>query len=143
MRIGLVGCVKSKRPQPAPARDLYTSPLFRGARRSVERSCDRWCVLSAEHGLVSPDRVLAPYERTLTNASSGERRAWATRVLGQVEQELGRDLSAHQFELHAGRAYVAFGLAPGLTTRGADVLEPLEGLRQGERLSFYKRAGCL
>lgn len=60
-----------------------------------------------------------------------------------VEQELGSDLSAHQFELHAGRAYVAFGLAAGLTAHGADVLEPLEGLRQGERLSFYKRAGCL
>ncbi|HWO69164.1 MAG TPA: hypothetical protein VNP94_00195, partial [Actinomycetota bacterium] len=46
MRIGLVGCVKSKRARPAPARDLYTSPLFRGARRFVERSCDRWFVLS-------------------------------------------------------------------------------------------------
>ncbi len=143
MRIGLVSCVKSKRPQAAPARDLYTSALFRGARCFVERSCDCWYVLSAEHGLVPPDRVLAPYERTLTTDSSGERRVWASRVLAEVEQELGRDLSAHQFELHAGRAYVAFGLASGLTARGAKVREPLEGLRQGERLGFYKRAGCL
>ncbi len=29
-RIGLVGCVKSKRDRPSPARDLYTSPKASG-----------------------------------------------------------------------------------------------------------------
>jgi hypothetical protein len=48
MRIGLVGCVKSKRSQAAPARELYSSPLFRGRRDWVERTCDRWFVLSAK-----------------------------------------------------------------------------------------------
>jgi hypothetical protein len=47
MRIGLVGCVKSKLPRAGPARDLYTSALFRGAWCAVERSCERWFILSA------------------------------------------------------------------------------------------------
>ncbi|HXF71491.1 MAG TPA: hypothetical protein VNO79_02645 [Actinomycetota bacterium] len=143
MRIGLVGCVKSKRARPAPARDLYTSPLFRGARRFVEWSCDRWFVLSAEHGLVAPERVLAPYERTLTTASQEERRRWVERVLEQLERELGPDLSPHAFEVHAGSAYLDHGLARGIEERGGRVERPLQGLGLGARLAFYKERGCL
>lgn len=57
MRVGLVGCVKSKRSQAAP--ELYVLPLFRGRRAWVKRTCDCWFVLSAKHGLVEPGRVLA------------------------------------------------------------------------------------
>jgi hypothetical protein len=142
-RIGLVGCVKSKLSRAAPARDLYTSPLFRGARCAVERSCERWFILSALHGLVDPDHVLAPYEQTLTGASPSQRRAWAQRVLEQVEATFGTDLSGHTFEAHAGQAYFAFGLVEGLEARGAVVEQPLEGLGLGQRLAAYKAMGCL
>lgn len=36
VRVGLVGCVKTKSRRAAPARDLYLSPLFRGWRSYVE-----------------------------------------------------------------------------------------------------------
>jgi hypothetical protein len=62
---------------PAPARDLFSSPLFLGRRSSVERTCGQWFVLSAEHGLVDPDTVLSPYDVRLADAAVGERRAWA------------------------------------------------------------------
>lgn len=62
MKVGLVGCVKSKRGTAAPARDLYTSALFRGRRRYVELTCDRWFILSARHGLVEPEEILEPYD---------------------------------------------------------------------------------
>jgi hypothetical protein len=143
MRIGLVGCVKSKLPHAAPARDLYTSALFRGARCAVERSCERWFILSALHVLVVPDQVLEPYEQTLTTASPGQRRAWAERVLGQVRATLGTDLSGHALEAHAGQAYLAFGLVEGLEARGATVEQPLEGLGLGNRLAAYEAMGCL
>lgn len=142
MKVGLVSCVKSKIPHAAAARDLYTSALFRGARCSVERSCDRWFILSAEHGLVHPDQVLEPYERTLTTASQGERRGWSLRVLESLREEVGR-LGDHEYEVHAGAAYANFGLVEGLAAAGAVVDTPLAGLRMGERLAFYKRAGCL
>src|SRR3990172_9853687 len=70
MRVGLVGCTKSKQTHAAPARDLYTpSALFRGRRDYVERSCGRWFVLSAKYGLVDPDSIIEPYDQTLTKAS--------------------------------------------------------------------------
>jgi hypothetical protein len=65
VRIGLVGCVKTKLTHRASAEDLYTSPLFVGRRRYVEGSCDRWFILSAEHGLVTSARELEPYDETL------------------------------------------------------------------------------
>ena len=142
MRVGLVSCVKSKLSHPAPASDLYTSALFRGARCSVERSCDRWFILSAEHALVRPDTVLAPYEKTLKEATPAERRRWSERVLEQLASELGH-LGGFTFEVHAGAAYANFGLVEGLRRTGADVALPLEGLGLGQRLAFYKRAGCL
>jgi hypothetical protein len=58
MRLGLVGCVKPKLPHAAPARELYTSALFWGRRVYVERTCDRWFILSAKHALVDPEIVL-------------------------------------------------------------------------------------
>ncbi len=144
MRIGLVGCAKSKRADPAPARDLYDpSALFRGARCFVERSCDRWFILSAKYGLVHPEWMIERYQLSLTDASRAERESWAARVLGQLERELGSDLSPHTFEAHAGSAYLDFGLVSGIEGRGGRVERPLQGLGLGKRLSFYKRCGCL
>ena len=143
MRIGLVSCVKTKLDHAAPAEDLYTSALFRGARHAVERSCDRWYILSALHGLVPPDRVLEPYEKTLSTASVAERRAWAERVLGELTEELGPSMREAIFEIHAGAAYEGFGLSAGLRRSGATVELPLTGLRQGERLRWYKQRGHL
>ena len=142
-RIGLVSCVKSKLGRPAPARELYTSALFRGARHFVERTCERWFILSAQHGLVEPDQVLAPYERTLTTAPLSVRREWSHVVVAQLEERLGHDLSPFVFEVHAGAAYTNFGLVDRLAALSARVEQPLEGLRQGERLHYYKEAGCL
>jgi hypothetical protein len=74
-RIGLLGCVKEKAYEPRRSRDLYLSTLFEGRRAYVERSCDQWWILSAEHGLVSPDEGLAPYDLSLKNAGRATRRA--------------------------------------------------------------------
>jgi hypothetical protein len=55
----LLGCVKSKLDNRAKARDLYCSPLWRGRRAYAEASGLPWLILSAKHGLVEPDSVLA------------------------------------------------------------------------------------
>src|SRR5688572_18880765 len=104
-RIGLVGCVKEKRRSPAPAKDLYTSPLFLGRRNAVEASCDEWFVLSALHGLVAPNQRLEPYDKTLNSLGRAERRQWSGRVLRALEQQLGSLAELH-FELHAGATYL-------------------------------------
>lgn len=137
-RIGLVGCVKTKRGARTPARDLYVSPLFRGRRRYVEATCGRWFVLSARHGLVRPDEVLTPYDETLTDRSTARRRAWATSVLESLDETVP-DHRALTYEVHAGAAYRDYGLVEGLCRRDAAVEVPTMGLSQGEQLAFYAR----
>jgi hypothetical protein len=136
-RVGLVGCVKQKRSTPAPARDLYTSTLFRGRRRRVEQTCASWFVLSARYGLVFPQAVLAPYDETLTGASRDVKRAWSSHVLAQLAHSLGH-LGWYTFEIHAGAEYRDWGLTDGLRAAGAIVDVPAAGLRQGEQLALYR-----
>jgi hypothetical protein len=132
MRVALVSCVKSKQPLPAPAKDLYTSPLFRSLRRYAEHNADRWFILSAEHGLVDPEQVLAPYEKTLNNARKDERAAWARRVQTRLEAVLP---PGAEVIILAGERYREY-LVPFLKSRGHEVSVPLEGMPFGKQLQY-------
>lgn len=68
----VVACGDRKAPAPAPARDLYTGSLFAHVLKGVEAEAAATArdlgrpvtvlVLSALHGLVTLDTVLAPYD---------------------------------------------------------------------------------
>ena len=55
----LVSCVGKKRSCAAPARELYASDWFQKARDYVESSGSPWFILSAEHGMISPDQIIS------------------------------------------------------------------------------------
>lgn len=131
----LVGCVKSKLDRPAPARDLYTSPLFRKARSYAEMTGAPWFVLSAEHGLVTSSTVLRPYDLRLSNAPRDYRRTWGLRVVEQLQDAVG-PLPEKIIEVHAGSAY-ADAIRDRLVAEGAEVVEPLRGMTMGARLAWY------
>lgn len=131
MRIGLVGCGKGKLAYPAPARDLYTGELFRRASAYCASSYDAWYVLSALHGLVHPDDVLAPYDATLVGAKPKDAARWAERVVGQLRS---RGHLGDELVLHAGDAY-----RRPLGRRGLRLQAPLAGLGIGEQLAWYGR----
>lgn len=67
----LVACTKTKAAGPRAAKDLYTSPWFRKARRYVESRPGCWFILSAEHGLLDPETVIAPYRIRAAHAFVG------------------------------------------------------------------------
>jgi hypothetical protein len=130
-KIALVACVKMKRAEPSLAKDLYISPLFQGMRRHAERHADQWFILSAEHGLLRPESVVAPYEKTLNKMKKGERVEWAKRVCTQMEGQISRDA---KIVFLAGERYRE-GLIPFLISRGNSVEIPFLGMRLGEQLS--------
>jgi cytoplasmic iron level regulating protein YaaA (DUF328/UPF0246 family) len=138
MRVALVSCVKSKRDKAAPARDLYTSALFEGLRRYAERHAERWFILSALHGLVDPDAVIDPYEKTLNKMPKAEREAWAAKVQEQLARVLPPETEVIML---AGRRYRE-GLIPFLESGGFPVTIPLEGLPFGKQLQFLKAANA-
>lgn len=128
----LVSCVSQKRERACEARDLYVSELFRKARRYVETSGCPWFVLSAEHGLLAPDQVIAPYERTLNKMGVADRRMWAERVAAQLAETVP---DPSQVVLLAGERYREF-LARLLEGRDVAVSVPMQGLRIGEQLRW-------
>lgn len=132
MRIGLVGCGKGKRAEPAAARRLYTGALFRKASAYCVENYDAWYILSAKHGLLEPDTALAPYDLSLRMLTADERRAWGERVLGQIEERAFRDAA---FFIHAGQRY-AEHLETALRAE-----RPLRGLGIGRRLAWYTGRG--
>lgn len=138
-QIGLIGCVKTKLAHRAPARDLYISPLFRGRRAWVERTCERWFILSGKHGLVDPASHLAPYDFDLSRISRPARRAWSEHVLVALRDCVG-SLKGHAFEAHAGINYLEYGLRAGLVRAGATVVVPMQGLLRPQQLAKYRDA---
>lgn len=58
--IYLIACCKTKAATPMPARELYRSDLFVKSVEFAERVGSAWYVLSAEHGLMHPDKVIEP-----------------------------------------------------------------------------------
>lgn len=130
-RVVLVSCVSRKRRVSCRARDLYTSR----ARTYVEAQACRWLILSAEHGLLHPDQVIAPYERTLNQMGVSERRSWANYLRGQLDRELP---VADEIVVLAGNRYREF-LMDDLRGRANRVCVPMEGPRLGEQLNWLGR----
>lgn len=132
----LVSCVAAKRASAAPAKDLYISDWFVKARHYVEQRGAAWFILSAEHGLVRPDQIVAPYERTLNTMPVHERRLWADRVIAQISE--GAPQVTNVVFL-AGARYREI-LANHLRDQGVRVEVPMQGMRIGEQLSWLGRA---
>ena len=133
-RLYLVSCVGKKGKRPVPAKDLYRSTWFKLARAWVEREAAPWFILSAKHGLVHPDAVIAPYDETLNNMPVAARRDWAERVKFQMDATFP---DADEVVVFAGRRYREH-IEGQLRRRFKSVEVPMEGLRIGEQLRWLK-----
>lgn len=133
-RIALVSCVKTKGNSAVAAKDMYISQLFLGMRRYAEQNADAWFILSAEHGVLQPDQVIAPYERTLRTMPKLDRMAWDERVKKQLQELL--PTSAVVVFL-AGVRYRE-GVVPFLKNHGYNIEIPMEGKKFGPQLRWLK-----
>jgi cytoplasmic iron level regulating protein YaaA (DUF328/UPF0246 family) len=135
-RIGLVGCGSTKLPEPAPARSLYTGGLFRKAAAYAEATCDRWYVLSAKHGLVHPETVIAPYDVKLGRSHFDPEKdapptwTWRARVLDALKVELADVPNPHLVVL-AGETYRVILHWSEWTSE-----VPMKGLGIGQQLAW-------
>lgn len=101
----IAGCSRRKDPtaRPLPALERYTGGIAQQLRErfgSHRHARQQICFLSAEHGLVRADDLIAPYDRALTRSRAEELRP-------VVAEQLRR-------QFHAG----------GVPTRVLLVLEP-------------------
>lgn len=133
----LVGCGEAKLKAAAPAKDLYTSRLFKMSRSYAE-ICDEWRIVSARHGLLNPETVVEPYDDRLKRA---DRQQWGFVVASSLIEEF-RACGPLDVVILAGATYADPIVAnlrdvAALRANVAAVREPLRGLQIGERLHWF------
>lgn len=131
----LVSCVKSKSRGPLRAKDLYRSVWFSKAKEYVEGLDQPWAILSAKHYLLSPDKVIRSYNRTLNNMTFDARRTWSDRVVRRIRLKYR---SSDTLILLAGKKYTE-QVVPQLKEAGFLVKTPLARMGIGRQLSWFNK----
>ena len=112
------------------AREIYIGSLFVKSlayARSLKPAAIY--ILSAKHGLLDLEQIIAPYELSLNFMLKPQRKAWANSVCIQLGSIT--DLQRDSFILLAGSRY-----CEGLVSYLAHVERPMLGLSQGRQLQF-------
>lgn len=135
--IVLISCSKSKLDKPAPARELYTGQLFQKAVAWAERQGHQWFVISALHGLVTPNQTIAPYDYSLKDRrGSRERESWAhLAISSQLTIHVSK--GSHAF-LIMPELYRRF-IEPQLARHSITYTNPLHQLAIGKQMSWLDR----
>jgi hypothetical protein len=145
-KIVLISCVSSKLNHKAKAKDLYLGPLFTSSLAYARKlQPDKIYILSALHHVVDLEQEIEPYDVTLSYVSPQKRAEkpglkvlnkqeaahWGQTVLQQLSQKT--DLQNDEFTILAGKSYIN-PIRHGIKHSK----EPLEGLKQGERVKYLK-----
>ena len=131
--IGLISCVSLKQKQESKAIDLYISPLFIKSKEYALKRLDRFFILSAKHGLLSPEEKISPYDLTLKNMDKNERMKWSNNVYKNLITKINKKDS---LVFLAGENYREY-LEPKLKADGFNVASPLYKMSIGEQLQWY------
>lgn len=123
MRVGIVGCSRTKRQGTHPARELYTGALFRKALDLSLHLHDRTVIVSALHGVIHPDHVLEAYDYSMSDMSPAERVQWGMSVAWALPH-------ADTYVAYCGSAYLA-AFAPFVST---PLIRPMQGMGIGQQL---------
>lgn len=140
----LIGCSKRKLASEVavPVSELYQGDLFRAqlayARQVLRVDDQRIFVMSAEHGLVSLDALLQPYNVTLADMLPTERRQWGEWV---AESLLAAAPDVERIFIMAGKLYrkVVMPRLDWLT-----IENPIPGsLGYGQQVAWLKAQGVI
>jgi uncharacterized protein DUF6884 len=130
----LISCSKSKLDKKAAARELYTGQLFKKAVAWAERHGYQWFVISALHGLVTPNQTIAPYDYSLKDRrGSRERQSWAHRTIrGQLTTHVSKASHAILIMPELYRRYIQ----PELDRESITYTNPLQRLAIGKQMRW-------
>ena len=136
--LGLISCTKTKQDYPCKASEMYqASDLFRKAYSYATKNYDFIAILSAKYGLLFPDDEIEPYDLTLNDMKSEQRKDWAERVFNQMRNRLKLEYFDKIF-FHAGKKYRQH-LIPKLEMMGIRCETPLKNLGIGSQKAWYNK----
>ena len=141
-KIILIACVSQKGDKKAKAKDLYISQLFKSSLAFANKqNPDKIFILSALHHLLDIDQEIEPYNVTLSSVPKAKRKPglkiltseekvnWGKKVVEQLSKQT--DLQNDEFMVLAGQEYIK-----PIINSIPHFQNPLNGLRQGERVKF-------
>ena len=135
--LGLVPCASLKQEYPCKASEMYSaSDFFRKAYAYATKNYDFVAILSAKYGLLFPDDKIEPYDLTLNDMKSQQRKEWAEIVFNQMKSRLRLEDFDKLF-FHAGKKYRQY-LVPKLENIGIQCEIPLGHLGIGKQKAWYK-----
>jgi Fe-S cluster biosynthesis and repair protein YggX len=120
-KFALISCTKLKKEYPCPAGEMYQeSQLFKKAAQYIsQQDYDDWFILSAKYGFLTKETLIEPYDLTLNNLNSIQRKEWAKDVYDQLII-----MNPQQLYFYAGKKYREF-LIPLLEEKGIKCYVPL------------------
>ena len=135
MKIALISCTKLKQDYSCKAEEMYMkSTLFKKATSYIkQQKYNRWFILSAKYGLLIPDEIIEPYNKTLNNMKAQEIKSWAENVFLELNK-----YKIKQIDFYVGEKYRKY-LIPILIKHNISYSIPLKGLGIGQQLQFYTK----
>lgn len=97
----LVSCGRRKMDCVCQARDMYTSERFILSKKLTTLIGCEWYIVSAKYGLLSPNKIIEPYDEALDTFNSVKKRTWAN----NIEKSLSTFSHNIKFVLLAGDSY--------------------------------------
>jgi hypothetical protein len=120
----LVACCGKKLHGAHRATDIYQSQLFLKSKEVAASSGDRWMILSAKYGVLSPEQLINDYDQTLNEMTAEKRAEWNERVRRELDP-----WKEDRIIILAGSRYCGWA-------SGFDVQRPLQGLGIGKQLAW-------
>lgn len=132
--IALISCTKQKQTYTCEAEVMYQpSTLYTKINRYIQNmGFDEMYILSAKYGLLDKNKIIDPYDVTMLNMKSNDRKKWADKVFQELKKKISRD---NQIYIFAGEKYRQY-LIPKLEDAGYTCHIPLKGMQIGEQLQF-------
>lgn len=135
MRLYLIGCGKEKKDGIHKAKDLYDSGYFKLKKEYVERHGFQYYILSAEHGLLNPEKEIEKYNKQMKDLSKEDLKTWVANVVSDLSKIA--DNNGVKYIFLAGRDY----WNPLIDKLGKEQCElPLAHLRIGKQMEYLKEA---
>jgi len=142
-RWAIVGCGSQKLDLsgdtgPVAISRLYTSNYFELKREYAKECCERYRILSAKHGLVSPGfYVEDDYDLTITDLDDEQRDAWVSDVSAEL-RKIGEYHPDYELVMLAGQDYLN-PLAEALDYLPNEIKRPFDATAGiGEQMAWLK-----
>lgn len=111
-KIILIACSAGKKEEPCSAKKLYISPLFKKSwLYAILLKPNKIFILSDKYYLLDPKKTISPYDKSLKNCKSRERKDWAKTVLENLKlkikysSEAKKTLDDYEFIILAGKVH--------------------------------------